>query len=181
MVEYNEGLPEENITGEAYKHALENLTRFVEMDETMIKDFDDLKSQMTQVGKDLRAVIISSGKIQEVKEDEKVERSYVIRRPIYDGEIFASFDERIAYISKHNTDGKDTISIFSVTIPITKGLHTDTIGVDFRAIDWRTNRQFLLAQDPTNRDAWYGYREIAREGVKAILDDAIPPTQPPKI
>ncbi len=182
---------QEDVTGKDYERALENLRRFAEKDVNEITSLDELAFQMRFVSKGLRAVVLSSGEIQETKFDyehpargevKAIDRVHVIRKPVAGGaEIFVSAEKGKAYLQQYIMEGDNQLSNFTATVPIDEEILVSDDPFQntmiAHAVDWRDGKtvSYYPAKEPSNQDVQRGYARVVQDGVKNVLAVAKPP------
>jgi hypothetical protein len=185
---------QKDVTGEDYEKALENLKRFSGKDISKITTLEELAFEMRFVGKGLQAVVVSSGEIQETKfnyqhptngEVKAVDRTYVIRKPVSGGTIFATSGEKQAYLDQYRIEGDSQLSNFTAIVPTDDEIRVSDDPFDnmliASAVDWRGEKtvSYFPAKEPLNKNVLQGYARVVQDGVKNILAVTKPPTQVP--
>ncbi len=195
QAEFGGPLPIENVTGQDYEIALENLKRFSVMDLSEIATLEDLSFQMMFVAPALRAVVLSSGGIQELKlettlpegEADVYFRSRELKEPLSDGNfIKAGIMGNSVHITKSNPRGT---YIYDAGMPLTGIITVDPEPYSqmnimiAQAVDWRgwDIKSFFPAHEPHNPTVHRGFAGIVQEGVQHILQVAKSPTKLPPL
>ena len=187
------GLQQENVTGEEYQRAVENLKRFAAKDVNEITTLEQLAFEMQFVGRGLRSVVLASGEIQETPftyhdpargEVKAVDRTYVIRKPLEEGAtIYASSERGRAYLDQYRMEGGRQLSNFTASMPFDEEIKASDNPINniliASAVDWRGGKtvSYYPAKEPNNPDVLRGYGRVVQDGVKNILAVAKPPSQ----
>lgn len=188
-------IEEENVTKADYEKAVRNLNRFAEKDLSEIASFDDLAFEMRFVGIGLRAVILSTGEINELPVDPRhtatgivgaIDRVHELEG-VKDGKkILATAKSGKVYVGQSVMEGeREEKAEFETELPSDKAMRVS--GDRFEdemvtfAMDWRGEKSVVYnpALHPENAEVRQGYAKVVQDGVKAVLGIARPPTQVP--
>lgn len=188
-----EQLPSEGVSAEEYKYALENLARFAEKDVNAIKTLRELTWEMRFVGRGLRSVILSNGKVQRTeftrwdfkRGKEKVAKvDHFILEPVREEiEFSASLGEGKVHLGQSKIAGNDHVPNFSASIPISEEIQASDDAsrsmLVASATVWHNRKMinYYPAKEPNNTGTLQGYARTVQDSIKDILTIAKPPSQ----
>lgn len=178
----------ENVTGEEYEKALGNLRRFTRTDIEQIQTLDDLTLRLHNVGRDLRAVIVTNGK----RHNPGLQESFLVAEPLKgedfdEGEIRATITGDNVHLDGHKIKDQKYLSNYEVKIPIYRDISVDAEEdrMPSSANDWTILANqwqegkggYVPIEDLDNPIKLQGYTRVLKEAVTDLLSVAEPPTE----